>query len=53
MIGDILECYVDNLVVMSWQMIDHLGYLRVVFDKLHQYQLKMLKYGSEFTSANS
>ncbi|XP_075083267.1 uncharacterized protein LOC142167015 [Nicotiana tabacum] len=36
-----VECYVDDLVVKSRKRDDHLQYLRVVFERLRRYQLKM------------
>lgn len=41
MLGDMVECYVDNLVVKSREKFDHLEHLRVVFDKHHQHEQKM------------
>ncbi|XP_060200582.1 uncharacterized protein LOC132628835 [Lycium barbarum] len=35
------ECYVDDLVVKSRERNDHLKDLRLVFERLRQYQLKM------------
>ena len=47
-----VECYVDDLVVKSRKREDHLQDLRMVFDKLRRYQLKMnpLKYAFGVTS---
>ena len=36
-----VECYVDDLVVKSRKREDHLQDLRMVFDRLRRYQLKM------------
>ena len=36
-----VECYVDDLVVKSRKREDHLRDLRMVFDRLRRYQLKM------------
>ena len=36
-----VKCYVDDLVVNSRKREDHLRDLRMVFDKLRRYQLKM------------
>lgn len=49
---DPTECYVDDLVIKSRQRIDHLEYLKAIFDKLLQHQLKMnlLKCASGVTS---
>lgn len=41
MLGDIVECYVDDLVVKSHQRNDHLKHLEVVCDKLFKHQLGM------------
>lgn len=37
MLGNMVECYVDDLIIKSRQKIDHLEHLRVVFDKLRQH----------------
>lgn len=34
MLGEMVECYVDDLLVKSCQRIDHLELLKVLFDKL-------------------
>lgn len=39
-LGYTAECYVDDLVIKSRQIIDHLEHLRIVFYKFHQHQLK-------------
>ena len=36
-----VECYVDDLVVKSRRKGDHLQDLRMVFERLQRYQLKM------------
>ena len=36
-----VECYVDDLVVKSRKREDYLQNLRMVFDRLRRYQLKM------------
>ncbi|MCQ7416341.1 reverse transcriptase domain-containing protein, partial [Salmonella enterica] len=36
-----VECYVDDLVVKSKKREDHLQDLKIVFDRLRKYQLKM------------
>lgn len=41
MLGDTVEFYVDYLVVKSRRRIKLLGHLKVAFDKLHRYQLKI------------
>lgn len=41
MLGDIIECYVNDLVIKSRRRDDHLEHLKTVFDKLRQHQLKM------------
>ncbi|KAM2280280.1 hypothetical protein ACFX1S_041018 [Malus domestica] len=47
-----LECYVDDIVVKTKKRSDHLKDLRMVFDKLQHYNLKMnsLKYAFGSTS---
>ncbi|XP_049356393.1 uncharacterized protein LOC125821006 [Solanum verrucosum] len=47
-----VECYVDDLVVKSRKKCDHLQDLRMVFDLLRRYQLRMnpLKYAFGVTS---
>lgn len=41
MLGDIVECYVDDLVVKLRRKAEHLEHLKTVFGKLRQHQLKM------------
>lgn len=41
MLGNILECFVDDLVVKRRQRKDQLGHLQVVFNMLMRHQLKM------------
>ena len=41
MIHDLVECYVDDLVVKTKCKEDHLVDLRKVFEKLRQYKMKM------------
>ena len=41
MLHKYVECYVDDLVVKSKRRQDHLKDLKVVFDRLHKYQLRM------------
>lgn len=41
MLGDKVELYVDDLVVKSYQRIDDLKHLGVIFNKLRNHQLKM------------
>ncbi|NAV32995.1 reverse transcriptase-like protein [Klebsiella pneumoniae] len=36
-----VECYVDDLVIKSIQKEDHLFDLRIIFERLRQYELKM------------
>src|ERR1051325_7397043 len=36
-----VECYVDDLVVKSKSRVDHLKDLRLVFERLRKYQLRM------------
>ena len=36
-----MQCYVDNLVIKTKKRGDHLQDLRIVFDRLRKYQLKM------------
>lgn len=36
-----IECYVDDVVVKSRKRVDHLQDLRMVFERLRRYQLKM------------
>lgn len=35
---DMVECYVDDLVVKSHKKIDHMKHLGIVFDRLSQHQ---------------
>ena len=50
----IVQCYVDNLVVKTKKRKDHLQDLRIVFNRLRKYQLKMnpLKCTFGITSEN-
>ena len=41
MLHDLVECYVDDLVMKSKKRPDHLIDLRRVFERLRKYQLKM------------
>lgn len=41
MLGDMVQCYVDDLVVKSRQRVDQLEHLKVIFNKLRKHQLKM------------
>ncbi|GKV35504.1 hypothetical protein SLEP1_g43762 [Rubroshorea leprosula] len=41
MLHELVECYVDDLVVKSKRRDDHLNDLKVVFERLGKYQLKM------------
>lgn len=41
MLHDKVECYVDDLVVKAMKCENHLSALRLVFERLRQYQLKM------------
>lgn len=41
MLHDLVECYVDDLVVKTRRRDDHLHDLRRVFERLRQYKLKM------------
>ncbi|GKU96286.1 hypothetical protein SLEP1_g9534 [Rubroshorea leprosula] len=41
MLHKLVECYVDDLVVKSKRRDDHLNDLKVVFERLRKYQLKM------------
>ncbi|KAA0053189.1 uncharacterized protein E5676_scaffold2510G00420 [Cucumis melo var. makuwa] len=41
MLHNYVECYVDDLVVKSKRQQDHLKDLKVVFDHLRKYQLRM------------
>ncbi|GKV49781.1 hypothetical protein SLEP1_g56513 [Rubroshorea leprosula] len=41
MLHKLVECYVDDLVVKSERRDDHLNDLKVVFERLRKYQLKM------------
>ncbi|GLU16821.1 hypothetical protein SLE2022_332350 [Rubroshorea leprosula] len=41
MLHKVVECYVDDLVVKSKRRDDHLNDLKVVFERLRKYQLKM------------
>ena len=41
MLHNLVECYVDDLVVKSKKQPDHLIDLRQVFERLRKYQLKM------------
>ena len=47
----IVQCYVDDLVVKTEKRRDHLQDLRIVFNRLRKYQLKMnpLKYAFGIT----
>src|SRR4051812_31020740 len=38
---DIVECYIDDIVVKSKRERDHLKHLEVVFERLRQHNLKM------------
>ena len=48
-----VKCHVDDLVVKSRKIKDHLQDLHMVFDRLRRYQLKMnlLKYAFGVTSS--
>ena len=50
-IHKIMQCYVDDLVVKTEKRRDHLQDLRIVFNRLRKYQLKMnpLKYAFGIT----
>ena len=50
-IHKIMQCYVDDLVVKTEKRRDHLQDLRIVFNQLRKYQLKMnpLKYAFGIT----
>lgn len=37
MLGDVAECYIDDLVVKLHQRMDHLKHLEIVLDKLRQH----------------
>ena len=52
MLHKYVECYVDDLVVKSKRRQDHLKDLKVMFDRLRKYQLRMnpLKYAFGVTS---
>lgn len=41
MLGDTVECYVDDLVIESQQRVDYQEHLKVVFDKLCIRQTKI------------
>lgn len=40
-LGIMVECYVDDLVIKLRQRIDHLEHLGIVFNQLRRHQLKM------------
>jgi hypothetical protein len=39
--GMILEVYIDDLVVKLAEFVEHLANLRLVFEKMRKYKLKM------------
>ncbi|XP_020080912.1 uncharacterized protein LOC109704570 [Ananas comosus] len=41
LLHNLVECYIDDLVVKTKNRIDHLVDLRIVFDQFRKYQLKM------------
>lgn len=41
LLHDIIECYVDDLVVKTKRKADHLKDLHKIFDRLRKHQLKM------------
>jgi hypothetical protein len=41
LLGMILEVYIDDLVVKSAEFVEHLADLRLVFEKMRKYKLKM------------
>jgi hypothetical protein len=41
LLSDIVECYIDDIVVKSKREQDHLKHLKVVFEHLRQHNLKM------------
>jgi hypothetical protein len=41
LLGMILEVYIDDLVVKSAEFVEHLANLRLVFEKMRKYKLKM------------
>jgi hypothetical protein len=38
---EIIECYIDDIIIKSKQEIDHLKHLTMVFECLRKYKLKM------------
>lgn len=48
MLGNIVECYVDDLIVKTRQRKDHVVHLQMVFDKLRRHQLKLEPLQSAF-----
>jgi hypothetical protein len=38
---EIVECYIDDIIIKSKQEIDHLKHLAMVFERLRKYKLKM------------
>lgn len=41
MLGDIIEYYIDDLVIKSRRKDHHLEHLKMVFNELRKHQLKM------------
>ncbi|KAI5668833.1 hypothetical protein M9H77_18686 [Catharanthus roseus] len=54
MLHEMVECYVDDLVVKSQERGDHLEDFKIIFERLRRYQIKMnpLKCGFGVTSGN-
>jgi hypothetical protein len=40
LLGNIMEAYIDDIVVKSAEFCSHIAGLRKEFDKMHQYDLK-------------
>ena len=40
-VGGFLECYIDDIIVKSESVDDHVKHLRIAFSKMKHYQLKL------------
>lgn len=40
-LGEIMEVYIDNMLVKSFCAVDHVQYFRQAFDILNSYQMKL------------
>lgn len=52
MLGDNMECYLDDLVFKSNQRADHMKHLEIIFGRLLQHQLKMNPLEYAFTATS-